>query len=99
MDALTAASSELGKPAAQVALNWVATQPGITSTILGATKLAQLDDNLASLDFSIPRPKFASGWIRLPRLMPCIPTFFSSPCLQDMITGGVKIEAWAPARI
>ena len=38
----------------QVALNWVATQPGIASVILGATKLAQLQDNLAALDISIP---------------------------------------------
>src|ERR1700704_3657001 len=31
---------------AQIALNWVATQPGVTSTILGASKLSQLEDNL-----------------------------------------------------
>ena len=32
----------------------MATQPGITSTIVGATKVTQLDDNLASIDFAIP---------------------------------------------
>ena len=35
-------------------LNWVATQPGVTSTILGATKLAQLEDNLRAIEFTIP---------------------------------------------
>jgi aryl-alcohol dehydrogenase-like predicted oxidoreductase len=44
----------VGKPMAQVALNWVATQPGVGSVIVGATKLAQLDDNLAALDFELP---------------------------------------------
>src|ERR1700687_1314698 len=54
LDALLEVSKQLNKLPAQVALNWVATQPGITSTIVGATKVSQLDDNLASLDFSIP---------------------------------------------
>ncbi|HEX7113386.1 MAG TPA: aldo/keto reductase [Mizugakiibacter sp.] len=52
--ALEAVARELGKPMAQVALNWVATQPGLASVIVGATTIAQLDDNLAALDFAIP---------------------------------------------
>src|ERR1700680_4549503 len=47
-------ASATGNSPAQVALNWVATQPGMTSTILGATKLAQLEDNLGALEFTIP---------------------------------------------
>lgn len=38
----------------QVALNWAATQPGIATVILGATKLSQMQDNLGALDFAIP---------------------------------------------
>ncbi len=47
-------AEKLGKSPAQVALNWVATQPGVSSTIIGATKLSQLDDNLAALSFELP---------------------------------------------
>ncbi|RWG80287.1 aldo/keto reductase [Mesorhizobium sp.] len=47
-------AAELGRSMAQLALNWVATQPGIATVILGATKLAQLQDNLGALDFEIP---------------------------------------------
>ena len=54
VDAFLEIAKQIGKPPAQVALNWVATQPGVTSTILGATKVAQLDDNLAAIDFEIP---------------------------------------------
>jgi len=54
LDALKAVATELEKPPAQVALNWVATRPGVSSTIIGATKMAQLEDNLAALDFEIP---------------------------------------------
>ncbi|HEX5601863.1 MAG TPA: aldo/keto reductase [Pyrinomonadaceae bacterium] len=39
-------AKKLNRPASQVALNWTTTQPGITSTIIGASKLSQLEDNL-----------------------------------------------------
>lgn len=39
-----------GVPMAHVALAWVLAQPGITSPIVGVTKLAQLDDAIAALD-------------------------------------------------
>ena len=32
----------------------MANRPGVASVILGATKVAQLDETLASLDFTIP---------------------------------------------
>ena len=52
--ALEEVAKALGKPMAQVALSWVATQPAVASVIVGATKLAQLDDNLDALSFEIP---------------------------------------------
>jgi aryl-alcohol dehydrogenase-like predicted oxidoreductase len=52
--ALEKVAREVGRSMAQVALNWTATQPGIGSVILGASKLAQLDDNLAALEFDLP---------------------------------------------
>src|SRR5216683_7797858 len=54
LDELLTVADEISKSPAQVALNWVATQPGITSTIIGATKMAQLDDNLKSIEFEVP---------------------------------------------
>ena len=45
---------KMNKAPAQLALNWVATQPGVTSPILGATRDTQLDDNLQSIEFDIP---------------------------------------------
>jgi aryl-alcohol dehydrogenase-like predicted oxidoreductase len=38
---------------ARVALAWVRMRPGVTSTIIGARRLAQLDDNLKSLDVTL----------------------------------------------
>src|SRR5437899_1044945 len=47
------AAAEIGCTPAQVALAWQRTRP-VTATILGARTLSQLDDNLASLDVTIP---------------------------------------------
>ena len=46
----------VGRSPAQVALNWVARRPAVASTIIGATKPSQLDDNLAALAFELPEP-------------------------------------------
>jgi len=46
-------AAELGKSPAQVALNWVLGRRGVTSPILGARTLDQLDDNLGSLGWEL----------------------------------------------
>jgi aryl-alcohol dehydrogenase-like predicted oxidoreductase len=38
---------------ARAALAWVQAQPGVTSTIIGARRLAQLEDNLKALDVKL----------------------------------------------
>ncbi|MEV6850234.1 aldo/keto reductase [Actinoplanes sp. NPDC051411] len=54
IDAVREVAEGLGRPMAQVALNWAATQPGISSLVIGASGPGQLDGNLAALDFVIP---------------------------------------------
>lgn len=44
----------LNRTPAQVALNWISRRPGIASTIVGASNLSQLEENLHSLEFEIP---------------------------------------------
>ena len=50
VDAVAAVAAARGVTLAQVALAWVLAQPGITSVIVGASSLEQLDDNLAAAD-------------------------------------------------
>ncbi|MFC0506384.1 aldo/keto reductase [Micromonospora costi] len=54
IDALESVAGELGRSMAQVAINWVATQPAVGSVIIGASSPEQVDGNLAALDFEIP---------------------------------------------
>jgi aryl-alcohol dehydrogenase-like predicted oxidoreductase len=47
-DALVAKAKELGKPPAQVAIAWVLGHPGVTSVLLGARDVKQLDELLGA---------------------------------------------------
>jgi len=59
LDVLRQVSDELGAPMAAVGLAWVRQQPEVTSTIIGARTVAQLDANLASLELTISDDQLA----------------------------------------
>jgi diketogulonate reductase-like aldo/keto reductase len=46
-------AKELGSTVAAVSLAWVQNRPGVTSTIIGARTMKQLDSNLAALDLPL----------------------------------------------
>ena len=50
MDAITA---ETGATLSQIALAWVAAQPGVTAPIASATSVEQLDELMASVDVKL----------------------------------------------
>ena len=77
VEAAGSIAKELGTTTARVALAWVQAQAGVTSTIIGARTLAQLDDNLGALevklapehlkrlsDLSVPNLGFPMGFLR-----------------------------------
>ncbi len=53
LDIMGAIVEETGKSYAQVALNWLLRQPGITAPIIGARSVEQLNDNLSATDWSL----------------------------------------------
>ncbi|HXB49259.1 MAG TPA: aldo/keto reductase, partial [Streptosporangiaceae bacterium] len=59
LDLLRQISDQLGASMAAVALAWVRQQPEVTSTIIGARTVEQLEVNLASLQITIPDPQLA----------------------------------------
>jgi len=50
VDALEAIAQAHDSTVARIALAWVQAQPGVSSTIIGARRLAQLEDNLQAID-------------------------------------------------
>jgi aryl-alcohol dehydrogenase-like predicted oxidoreductase len=53
IDALARIAKEKGTTIAQVALAWLLAQPGVTSVIIGANKMSQLEDNLKAADLEL----------------------------------------------
>ena len=60
VDAVERVAAARGTPMAQVALAWLLARPGVTAPIVGATKLAQLDDAIAALDVTLDADEVAT---------------------------------------
>lgn len=98
LDAALDVAKQLGKSPAQIALNWAATQPGITSTIIGATKMQQFEDNLAAAEFSIPA-ELREKLDQASALPAAHPYMFFGSYLQSMVNGGTAVRRWTPAQV
>ncbi len=94
LDVLKTVAEEQGRPAAQVALAWAMARPGISSTIIGASTVSQLDTNIAATDLklsdedrdrltevSAPTLGFTSG--------------LGMPMIRRMVFGGNDVVGWA----
>jgi aryl-alcohol dehydrogenase-like predicted oxidoreductase len=90
IDALQVIAKALDTSVARVALSWVQNRPGVSSTILGARTLAQLEDNLAALTVKLT-PEHAAKLDQL-----STPTLnFPAPFLQRAATiqnGGATVN-------
>ncbi|MDI5986483.1 aldo/keto reductase [Halomonas sp. M4R5S39] len=86
-----AIAEEVGRSPAQVALNWTLTRPGVTSTLLGARRVAQIEDNLGALEFSLDDQQLT----RLNEISEVdlgFPhDFITGEFVNDIITGGARI--------
>ncbi|MBW4633769.1 MAG: aldo/keto reductase [Iphinoe sp. HA4291-MV1] len=87
---LEVVAKELGHSMAQVAVNWTVNRPGVASVIVGATKLAQLEDNLKALDFQIPN-ELSDRLEAISRPETQFPYSFFGPEIQEMIHGGKPV--------
>jgi aryl-alcohol dehydrogenase-like predicted oxidoreductase len=93
LEALRLVAEQLGRPLAQVALAWAAAQPGISSLIVGASQLAQLHDNLASLDLRLaPEQLRALDEASAPE--PVFPYPIFMPAVNRSIFGGAAVQGW-----
>ena len=60
LDQLKLIAEELNTTVAAVALAWVRSRPGVTSIIIGARRMDQLNANLAALDITLTADQVAS---------------------------------------
>ena len=88
---LSEIADQLDVTMAQVAINWVATQPGIASAIVGASSAGQLAGTMAALDFDIPaelRAVLDEASAVAPQ---SIYTMFTADYQQQIINTGAKV--------
>jgi aryl-alcohol dehydrogenase-like predicted oxidoreductase len=90
VEVLKSVAHEMDKSPAQVALNWITERPGITSTIIGATKIDQLKSNLQSLDFTIPK-NLSEKLEQISARGKMTPYIFYDAAMQQNFTGGTNV--------
>jgi len=89
---VVAVAAEIGQSPAQVALNWLLLQAGVTSPILGARTLAQLEDNLGCLDFTLG-DEHLTRLNEATAIEPGFPNWFlSTPGIVNGTVARAKIE-------
>lgn len=86
--ALESVAQELGRSMAQVAIQWTLARPGVTSVIVGANRVEQLEDNLGALDFTLP-PALRDRLDAVSSPAPRFPYAMFSDGYQAMVHGAV----------
>ena len=85
-------ADELGKSPAQVALAWTLLNPAVTSPIIGARTVQQLEDNLGALEVQFDDDQRA----RLDAISAVDPgfphTMVRLPMVQQVIFGGAEVQ-------
>lgn len=81
---------EIGATPAQVALAWVQRRPGVTSTIIGARTMQQLEDNLGALDIPIA-PEQLAALDEASAVAAIFPQSFL-PLIRTAVHGGTTID-------
>jgi aryl-alcohol dehydrogenase-like predicted oxidoreductase len=95
-DVVVAVARESGYSAAQVALAWTLRNPGVASTLVGARKLEQLEDNLGALSVALSEEQ----WTLLDRASAISLGFphemLRSPMVLQVMTGGapLPVRTW-----
>lgn len=93
LDALRSVATELDRAPAQVALAWVMARPGVASTIIGASKVAQLQSNIAATEIMLTQDQMQ----RLDQAS-APPLGFSAglamPMIRQMVFGGHDVTGW-----
>ena len=93
LDALRTVAAQVNRPLAQVALAWASAQPGITSLLLGTSKLEQLHDNLASLDIRLT-PEQLLSLDQSSALVPTHPYLMFTSEVNRSLFGGATVQGW-----
>jgi aryl-alcohol dehydrogenase-like predicted oxidoreductase len=93
LDTLKSVAADIDRPPAQVALAWVMARSGISSTLIGARTVTQLESNIAATEIRLNGAQMK----RLDDASAPTPGFSASlaqPMIRRMIFGGHEVIGW-----
>jgi len=92
VDEVKKVASEVQKSPAQVALAWLLSKSTVTSVLLGASKLEQLENNLGSLNTHLS-PDQITRLDDISRVEMGFPhEHLANPTIKQTISGGVEVH-------
>jgi aryl-alcohol dehydrogenase-like predicted oxidoreductase len=95
LEAVEAVASEAGCAPAQAALAWLMARPGVASILIGASRPAQVADNVAALSLTLSAEQRGRlDEASAPMLV--YPTTLFTPLVKRFVFGGADVEAYSP---
>ncbi|MFN7027218.1 MAG: aldo/keto reductase [Pseudorhizobium sp.] len=90
VDVLKAVASEVGRTPAEVALKWVVERPGVSSVLIGASRVEQLQENFQSMDVELT----AAHLTRLEQAtaLPQLNPYFIFQLPTELLFGGQEVQ-------
>jgi aryl-alcohol dehydrogenase-like predicted oxidoreductase len=90
VDVVKEIASEISRTPAEVALKWIVERPGVSSVLIGASRVKQLEQNIASLDVALTAEHLA----RLEQMtaMPLINPYFIFQLPISQLFGGHDVR-------
>lgn len=95
LETVKAVADEIGETPARVALAWLAGRPGVDSILIGASRPAQVADNIAALEIVLT----VAQRQRLDEASapsPLYPASLFTPMVKRFTFGGADVPAWTP---
>lgn len=94
VEVLRRVADEAGYSPARVALSWVNGRPGITSTLMGVSRLEQVADNIAALDVVLSAEhRAALDSVSAPEQR-MLYSLFTHSLRQHVVFGGSSVTLW-----
>lgn len=95
VDVVKRVANECGESPARVALAWVLQRSGVSSTLMGVSKVEQMSDNIAALDVRLSSEHLAALDAASAPTQKMLYSLFTSPVRQHAVFGGSAVRAWA----
>jgi aryl-alcohol dehydrogenase-like predicted oxidoreductase len=92
VDVVRQVATEIGRTPADVALKWVVERPGVSSVLIGASRVEQLEQNIASLDVELSAEHLAKQ--EQVTALPMINPYFIFQLPIEQLFGGHGVRRW-----